>query len=111
MGVVHAETAAAAAAAADTSFFWRHTFPSSSDAKRIIVVAEKYDNEGPMVGHAVVKAISQAKGMGLQSSRAKLLQGMIDRTIFVGNDDNDDDNDGVTTTTTTTTTMVRQKRQ
>jgi len=62
-----------------------------------------------MVGHAVVKAISQAKGMGLQSSRAKLLQGTIDRTIFVGDDDDDDDNDGVTTTTTTTT--ARQKRQ
>jgi len=69
--------AAAAAAAADTSFFRRHTFPSSSDAKRVVVVTEKNDNEGPMVGHAVVNAMSQAKGVGLQTSRAKLLVGMI----------------------------------
>ena len=66
VGVVRSETAAATAAAADTSFFWRHTFPSSSNGKRIVVVTKKNDNVGPMVGHAVVKAISQAKGMGLQ---------------------------------------------
>jgi len=75
--VVGTETAAAAAAT-DTLFFRRHTFPSSSDAKRVVVIAEKNDNKGPMVGHAVVNAISQAKCVGLQSSRAKLLQGTID---------------------------------
>jgi hypothetical protein len=88
-GLVGAETAAAAAAAADTSFFRRHTLPSSSssddDAKRgggVIANnedAEKNSNLGPMVGHAVVNAISRAKGVGLQSSRARLLQGTIDR--------------------------------
>mmetsp|Transcript_31185 Transcript_31185/g.56593 ORF Transcript_31185/g.56593 Transcript_31185/m.56593 type:complete len:448 (+) Transcript_31185:141-1484(+) len=35
--------------------------------------------KGPMVGHAVVNAISQAQGAGLHSSRAQLLQGTIDR--------------------------------
>ena len=77
-GVVRTETAATTAAADDTSFFRRHTFPSSSDTKRIVIITKKNDNEGPMVGHAVVHAISQAKGMGLQSSRANLLQGTID---------------------------------
>ena len=47
------------------------------NAKRVFVVAEKNDNEGPMVGHVVVNAISQAKGVGLQSSHPKLLQGTI----------------------------------
>ena len=37
---------------------------------------------GPMVGHAVVNAINQKKGVGLQSSRAKLLQGTIDRPLW-----------------------------
>ena len=82
-GVAGAETAAAAAT--DASFFRRHTFPSSDDdAKRVVVGvanddAEKNGNPGPMVGHAVVNAISRATGVGLQSSRARLLQGTIDR--------------------------------
>jgi len=37
---------------------------------------------GPMVGHAVVDAVNQSKGVGLQSSRAKLLQGTIDRPLW-----------------------------
>ena len=37
---------------------------------------------GPMVGQAVVNAISQAHGVGLQSSRARLLQGTIDRPLW-----------------------------
>ena len=76
--VVGAETAVAAAATANTSVFWRHIFPSSFDAKRVVVVAEKNDNEGPKVRHAVVNATSQAKCVGLQSSHAKLLQVTID---------------------------------
>ena len=39
-------------------------------------------SEGPMVGQAVVNAISKQKGVGLQSSRAKLLQGTIDRPLW-----------------------------
>ena len=37
---------------------------------------------GPMVGQAVVNAINKQKGVGLQSSRAKLLQGTIDRPLW-----------------------------
>lgn len=36
----------------------------------------------PLVGQAVVNAIAQTKGIGLQSSRAKLLQGTIDRPLW-----------------------------
>ncbi|KAL7526081.1 hypothetical protein ACHAXR_001304, partial [Thalassiosira sp. AJA248-18] len=43
---------------------------------------EESSAKGPMVGHAVVNAISQEKGVGLQSSRAKLLQGTIDRPLW-----------------------------
>lgn len=39
-------------------------------------------NSGPMVGQAVVNAISQSSGVGLQSSRSKLLQGTIDRPLW-----------------------------
>lgn len=38
--------------------------------------------KGPMVGHAVVNAISQTRGVGLYSSRAQLLQGTIDRPLW-----------------------------
>ncbi|KAL7465710.1 hypothetical protein ACHAXS_006025 [Conticribra weissflogii] len=37
---------------------------------------------GPMVGRAVVNAISQTKGLGLHSSRSRLLQGTIDRPLW-----------------------------
>lgn len=40
------------------------------------------NNSGPMVGQAVVNAISQSSGVGLQSSRSKLLQGTIDRPLW-----------------------------
>jgi len=43
------------------------------------------NNTGPMVGHAVVNAISQSSGVGLQSSRSKLLQGTIDRPLWSQN--------------------------
>ncbi|KAL3799106.1 hypothetical protein HJC23_002234 [Cyclotella cryptica] len=39
-------------------------------------------NQGPMVGHAINNAIAQTKGVGLHSSRAKLLQGTIDRPLW-----------------------------
>ena len=39
-------------------------------------------NKGPMVGHAVVNAVNQTQGVGLRSSRAKLLQGTIDRPLW-----------------------------
>ena len=39
-------------------------------------------SKGPMVGHAVVNAVSQQQGVGLQSSRAQLLQGTIDRPLW-----------------------------
>jgi hypothetical protein len=37
---------------------------------------------GPLVGQAVVNSIATKKGVGLQSSRAKLLQGTIDRPLW-----------------------------
>ena len=37
---------------------------------------------GPMVGQAVVNTINQSSGVGLQSSRSKLLQGTIDRPLW-----------------------------
>lgn len=40
------------------------------------------NNKGPMVGHAVVNAVSKAQGIGLQSSRAQMLQGTIDRPLW-----------------------------
>ncbi|KAK1733065.1 hypothetical protein QTG54_016203 [Skeletonema marinoi] len=43
------------------------------------------NNTGPMVGQAVVNAISQSSGVGLQSSRSKLLQGTIDRPLWSQN--------------------------
>lgn len=36
----------------------------------------------PLVGQAVVNSIAQTKGVGLHSSRAKLLQGTIDRPLW-----------------------------
>ena len=42
----------------------------------------KEENDAPLVGEAIVNAISTAKGLGLQSSRAKLLQGTIDRPLW-----------------------------
>ena len=39
-------------------------------------------SKGPMVGHAVVNAVSQQQGVGLQSSCAQLLQGTIDRPLW-----------------------------
>jgi len=40
------------------------------------------NNKGPMVGHAVVNAISHAPNVGLQCTRAQLLQGTIDRPLW-----------------------------
>jgi hypothetical protein len=40
------------------------------------------NNTGPMVGQAIKDVIAQTKGIGLQSSRAKLLQGTIDRPLW-----------------------------
>ena len=40
------------------------------------------ENNTPLVGEAIVNAISTEKGLGLQSSRAKLLQGTIDRPLW-----------------------------
>lgn len=40
------------------------------------------ENNTPLVGKAIVNAVSTAKGLGLQSSRAKLLQGTIDRPLW-----------------------------
>ena len=42
----------------------------------------KTTHSEPLVGQAVVNAIAQTKGIGLQSSRAKLLQGTIDRPLW-----------------------------
>ncbi|KAL7479596.1 hypothetical protein ACHAW6_005317 [Cyclotella cf. meneghiniana] len=44
--------------------------------------AQSSNNQGPMVGHAINNAIAQTKGLGLHSSRAKLLQGTIDRPLW-----------------------------
>ncbi|KAL7450430.1 hypothetical protein ACHAWC_002357, partial [Mediolabrus comicus] len=52
----------------------RSTFDSQSN--------NNTNNSGPMVGQAVVNAISQSSGVGLQSSRSKLLQGTIDRPLW-----------------------------
>ncbi|KAL7524501.1 hypothetical protein ACHAWF_000977, partial [Thalassiosira exigua] len=38
--------------------------------------------QGPMAGRAVVDAVSVRRGVGLRSSRAKLLQGTIDRPLW-----------------------------
>lgn len=43
------------------------------------------NNTGPMVGQAVVNAISKSSGVGLQCSRSKLLQGTIDRPLWSQN--------------------------
>ncbi|KAL9184995.1 hypothetical protein ACHAXT_002772 [Thalassiosira profunda] len=45
-------------------------------------IDESEHSKGPMVGQAVVNAVSQQKGVGLRSSRAMLLQGTIDRPLW-----------------------------
>ncbi len=69
----------ASSAGVNTSFVRRHTFPA--DAGTGVASSTNNNNNalGPMVGRAVVDAVSTSDGVGLQSSRAKLLQGTIDR--------------------------------
>ena len=59
----------------------RHRRNSTTDAGETSVS----NNTGPMVGQAVVNAISQSSGVGLQSDRSKLLQGTIDRPLWSQN--------------------------
>jgi hypothetical protein len=61
------------AAIVNTNFIRRHTAPASSSTTFA----------GPMVGQAVVNAINQTHGVGLQSNRSKLLQGTIDRPEWI----------------------------
>ncbi|KAL7428175.1 hypothetical protein ACHAXM_001313 [Skeletonema potamos] len=56
---------------------------STIDTSETLLSAK--NNIGPMVGQAVVNAISQSSGVGLQSSRSKLLQGTIDRPLWSQN--------------------------
>jgi hypothetical protein len=60
----------------NTNFIRRHTAPASSTTTTITFA-------GPMVGQAVVNAINQTIGVGLQSNRSKLLQGTIDRPEWI----------------------------
>lgn len=63
------------AAIVNTKFMRQHTAPASSTTKSTFA--------GPMVGQAVVNAISQTHGVGLHSNRSKLLQGTIDRPEWI----------------------------
>jgi len=58
---------------------------STIDAAESSSSSSVTNNTGPMVGQAVVNAISQSSGVGLQSSRSKLLQGTIDRPLWSQN--------------------------
>ena len=59
-----------------------NTTTNGSGINKSFVKQSSTGSEGPMVGQAVVNAINQQKGVGLQSSRAKLLQGTIDRPLW-----------------------------
>jgi hypothetical protein len=63
------------AAIVNTNFIRRHTAPASTTTTKTFA--------GPMVGQAVVNAINQTHGVGLQSNRSKLLQGTIDRPEWI----------------------------
>jgi len=54
----------------------------SSDSKYKRSVSNGSTGSGPMVGQAVVNAVSQKSGAGLRSSRSRLLQGTIDRPLW-----------------------------
>ena len=52
---------------------------NSSNNNTIIGLKRKESSDEPLVGHAVVNAISQTSGVGLKCIRSKMFQGTIDR--------------------------------